>query len=143
MSAAQETVKFARLMHKIFLGTIALYAYVGETIARSEAEPETLKLLRIVFFAVAVSNVALAMVFRRRMVEQVEEVLARDAANSEALQRWRGGNVLTFVSCEAVALYGIVLRFLGAPLREAGAFYVVAAALLLIWAPRGEFARET
>jgi hypothetical protein len=77
------------------------------------------------------------------MVEAPEEQLMRDAADSDALARWRGGSLVTFVFCETVALFGFALRFLGAPLRDAGAFYVIAAALLVFWAPRGEFARQT
>lgn len=143
MSAAHETVKTIRLLHKIFLVTIGLYAWIGEAIPRQQLPPETLKLLRLLLFAAAASNVVLAMIFGRRKVEGAEENLARSAEDEDALLQWRSGSFLTYVFCETVALFGLVLRFLGGTLPEAGTLYVVAAALLIVWAPRGDFVRET
>jgi hypothetical protein len=142
MSAAQETVKWARLLHKTFLLTIPLYAFAGERIAHPETAPGKTLLFRIVFLVVAAHNILLALMFRKRTIKKANEVLMRNASDSEALKLWRSGNVLTFTFCEVVALLGFVLRFLGGTLQEAGFFYIVAAAALILWAPRAEFERE-
>ena len=142
MSAAQETVKQARMIHGIFLLTIALYAFTGEMIGRSEVGTETLQWIRIGFFAVAAYNIFLAKVFRKRMISSSLEALNRDPTKSEALKNWQDGNFVTFCFCEVVALLGLGLRFFGGTLMEASLYYVTAAALLILWAPRAEFVRE-
>ena len=60
------------------------------------------------------------------------EVLRADPDNSQALQRWRGGQLASMVLFVSVALCGFALRFLGVALVRVIPFYL-ASALLLIW----------
>ncbi|MCL4523356.1 MAG: hypothetical protein M1453_15430 [Acidobacteria bacterium] len=141
MNTALETVKQTRVLHWVFLVTIAFYFYAGEIVGRREVEPATLKIVRLAFLAIAAYNIFLSTSFRKKLLSPAQEVLRQTPDDGEALKRWQTGNMLTFCFCEVVALLGFALRFLGGTILEAALFYVTAAGLLIAWAPRAGFAR--
>lgn len=140
MSTAQEAVKAARTLHGAFLISIPIYAAVGEFFGQTGAGPG--KIIRGVLIAVSLMNVGIAQLFSRRIVTAAEETLARNSSDGTALGRWRQGHLITFALCESVALFGFAFRMLGGDLLQAAPLYVLAFALLLVWAPRPEFARQ-
>jgi hypothetical protein len=70
------------------------------------------------------------------MVLRAEEALVRNEQDALSLARWRSGYVLIYALCEAVALYGLVLRFMGFTLTQVAPFYVVGFVLLFFFSPR-------
>ncbi len=74
--------------------------------------------------------------FFHRMVGAAEEALRLRPEDSAALARWRTENIVCFVLCEAVALWGFLLRMLGGTFLRAAPFYAVAILLMLVWTPR-------
>jgi F0F1-type ATP synthase membrane subunit c/vacuolar-type H+-ATPase subunit K len=140
MSTAQEAVKVVRILHGAFLISIPIYAAVGEFFGQTGAGPG--KIIRGALIALSLMNVGIAQLFAREMVTAAEEALARNASDDSALGRWRQGHLITFVLCESVALFGFVFRMLGGDSLQAAPLYVLSFALLLIWVPRPEFARQ-
>ncbi len=140
MSAVQEAVKVVRILHGAFLISIPIYAAVGEFFGPMGAGPG--KIIRGALIAVSLMNVGIAQLFSRRIVTAAEEALARNSSDGTALGRWRQGHLITFVLCESVALFGFAFRMLGGDLLQAAPLYVLAFALLLVWSPRPEFARQ-
>ena len=140
MSIAQEAVKVVRILHGAFLVSIPIYAAVGESFGQTGAGPG--KIVRGVLIAVSLMNVGIAQLFGRKMVTAAEEALTRNASDDAALGRWRQGHLITFVLCESVGLIGLAFRMLGGDPLQAAPLYVLAFALLLVWVPRPEFARQ-
>ncbi len=140
MSTAQEAVKIVRILHGALLISIPIYAAVGEFFGQTGAGPG--KIIRGALIAVSLMNVGIAQLFGREMVTAAKEALVQNASDDAALGRWRQGHLITFVLCESVALFGFVFRMLGGDLLQAAPLYVLAFALLLVWAPRPEFARQ-
>ena len=50
--------------------------------------------------------------------------------------RWQTGYILGFAQSEAIALFGLSLRYMGFTLREVSPFYVVGFVLMLLSWPR-------
>jgi hypothetical protein len=63
-------------------------------------------------------------------------MLRRQPQDPLALGRWRAGNLASLALCEAVALYGFVLRMLGGTFLGVTPYYAVAILLMLAWTPR-------
>jgi hypothetical protein len=92
----------------------------------------------IVFRAIAlVSIVTIGIIFvvRRAIVSGAVQRLANNPADTMALQRWRGGSLATFAACEAVALYGFVLRMQGFTFSQVLPFYFGGFLLMLYFGP--------
>lgn len=140
MSTAQEAMKVVRTQHGAFLISIPIYAAVGELFGPTGAGPG--KIIRGVLIAVALMNVGIAQLFGRKMVTAAEEALAQNASDDAVLGRWRQGHLITFALCESVAMFGFALRMLGGDPLQAAPLYVLAFALMLVWAPRLEFVRQ-
>lgn len=65
-----------------------------------------------------------------------EEVLATNAMDAVAVRRWQTGQLITYAFAEAIALYGLVLHFLGFTHIEVVPFLVVGFLLILFFQPR-------
>lgn len=140
MSTAQETVKIVRILNGVFLISIPMYAAVGELFGQTGGGAG--KIVRGAVIAVSLMNVGIAQLFGRKMVTAAEGALARNASDDAALGRWRQGHLITYVLCESVAMFGLAFRMLGGEPMQAAPLYVLAFALMLVWAPRAEFARQ-
>jgi divalent metal cation (Fe/Co/Zn/Cd) transporter len=142
MMNAETSVRSVRMLHGVFLTTIALFVVVGEFAAlEGESDPEFLRLMRYALLGMMVAIFGFAFFIRRTRVEASEEILMRDREDAQALAQWHAGNVVSFVCCETMAMFGLVLRLLSGSWFEAAPFFAVAVVLLLIWTPRAPFLR--
>jgi hypothetical protein len=116
------------------LASIILYVFIGERITHTA--PRMGMLFFQVIAAVALLTVAMIFVLRRVMIAKAVEILAAQPNEAQAVGRWRGGYMATFALCEAIALYGFLLRVQGFILKEVFPFYLAGAILLLFFAPR-------
>jgi hypothetical protein len=114
---------------------IAAYVFLGETIAPSTLGP-TKPMMFQVFALVAVVTIAVMFVLRRKTISEAMATLRTSPEDASALARWRAGYVITYAMCEAVALYGFVLRMLGFFLPQVAPFYLAAILLMLFYGPR-------
>ena len=123
------------LIRAAFIFAIALYMFIGEKLATGQARPLNTMLFQILA-VVAVVNVIFILIIRRSMVMPSLAALASNAGDGVALNRWRAGYVLTYALCEALALYGFVLRILGVGFRSVVPFYLASVILMTYFGPR-------
>lgn len=131
MEPARKTLKIVR---GAMLVSIALYVFVGERIAKNPgALPANF------YFAltlVAITTMGMIFAVRRLFVLRAEVTLAAQPDDSAALKRWFAGHIFTYALCEAVALFGFVLRVLGFTLSQVAPFYLAGFVLMLLFGPR-------
>ncbi|MBI3475436.1 MAG: hypothetical protein HY010_06870 [Acidobacteria bacterium] len=130
MGAALRTI---RLIQVAMLVSIGIYAVVGE-VAGTRLVVNANTLYAISF--ASISLVGAILVVRKTMVLQSEAELAEKPGDAVILARWRAGYTVTYVLCEALALFGLLLRIMGFPLLQVWPYYVGSIALLLLFWPR-------
>jgi hypothetical protein len=123
-----------RVVQWTMLGSILLYAVAGKIISFT-AHPVDSS-LSYVFTTAGVALVGMIFVVRRTLVLRPAEALAARPDDSISLSHWKTGYIATYTLCEALALFGLVLRFLGFTFQQSLPFYVAGFVLLLFFAPR-------
>jgi hypothetical protein len=132
MEIAKRTLNMIRAA---LIFAIAVYMFIGERVAVGRASPINAMLFQILA-VVAVVNVVVIVIVRRSMVMPAMAALLNNSADQIALNRWRGGYVATYALCEAIALYGFVLRVLGFSYRMVVPFYLASFILMIFFSPR-------
>ena len=130
----ESVLRLLRMVQIVMLVSIALYVFVGEEAAGRTATPNPTMLYAISF--VSISLVGVIFVVRRTLVGPSEVQLREKPDDGPLLARWRSGYICTYVLCEALALFGLVLRMLGFTLAQVWPYYVGGFALMLVCAPR-------
>jgi hypothetical protein len=130
----EASLKMLRTVRVAMLVALLLYVFVGERIPHP-SKPTNLNFYYAITF-MAVGMIVAIFLVRRVMVIRAEQTLVQNAEHSASLYRWRAGYIVTFALCEAIALYGLVLRFLSFSLSQVMPFYVVGFVLLLFFRPR-------
>ncbi len=127
-------LKTLRAVQWAMLASILLYGIVGELagpVARA-VDPA----LSYLFSTLAVAIVGVIFVVRRTMVLRAAESLATHPEDSLSLNHWRTGYLTTYALCEALALSGLVQRFLGCNLQQSALYYLGGFVLLFFFRPR-------
>lgn len=129
----QTTRRVIQVIYFAFLGTLGIYWMVLEII-----QPETgtadLTLIRPLFLALAGALAAVVVYLRHFRIPAL--LAGPSAAGTETIAKLRVYYILCIVLSEAVALYGFVLRFLGATRQDAGLFFLLAVVLFAVCYPR-------
>ena len=126
-------VRQIRILHLAMLVSIPLYFVVAGLIAPQTASDVHTMRQGLTVMALLFSGVAV--VLRKRMLDSAADILRLRPDDTAALIRWRAAHIVSFALCEAVALFGLVLRFLGATTFEAAPFFAVAFVLMLAFRP--------
>jgi hypothetical protein len=134
MDPRPAALRQLRTMHAIFVVVIFMWAYVSEITAR--AGSETTQTLVIAIAIVAGLELILAYYSRAKRAIPAIEKLQRDPNDAVAMLQWRSGTILSMVLAMSVALYGLVLRTVGAGRRVSWPFFLVALIFLMVWRPR-------
>jgi hypothetical protein len=123
-----------RILHATFLTTIFLYLFMLSQIrpVAHEVQPQ---LVYGLAFA-SLTDLGIALYFRARKVQVSEERLRTNPGDVSALAEWRAGTILSFVFAESIALFGVLLKGLGAEWKIAGLFFAFGLLLMLFWTPR-------
>ncbi len=129
-----SSLKLLRTVRLFLLVTIVLYAAIAERFGPAPKAQAPLVFYTIT--AVAISLIATMFAIRRGRLAKIEKVLSTQQEDTAALNPWRATYLLIFMACEAIALYGLVLRFLGFTFMQVTPFYVAGFVLLLYFAPR-------
>jgi hypothetical protein len=130
-----NVVKSLRILQVAMLVSIVLYIGILVRLAPQISEtPRPVFLIAIMFLSVL--NVGGILVIRRLVVARAEAALRNNPADAPALVRWRAGYIATYAIAESVALFGLVLRFIGFSLAQAAPFFVAALVLILFFGPR-------
>jgi len=129
-----QALKTLRAVQWSLLGSIVLYVAVGEMFGpRMSAMNAALSYL---FSTLAVGIVGTILVVRRTLVLRAAARLALQPDEAVSLSHWQTGYLITYVLCEVLALFGLVLRFRGSGLQESLLFYAGGFVLLFFFRPR-------
>ena len=129
-----RSLRTLRLLQWSMLASILLYVVVGETVGPRVRYVEPA--LSYVFSTLAVGIVGTIFVVRRTLVLRAAATLAQHPEDILSLAHWRTGYIATYALCEALALFGLVLRFQGAEMRQSLLFYIGGFVLLFFFRPR-------
>jgi glycerol uptake facilitator-like aquaporin len=130
MGAALRTV---RLIEIAMLVSIGMYVVVGEMAGR-HLNPDATVLYAISFASISV--VGAILVVRKTLVLESEARLREKPGDGVLLARWKMGYIVTCALCEALALFGLVLRIMGFALTHVWPYYAGSSVLLLLFWPR-------
>ena len=139
MTTAEKTLRAMRLVHFALLFAAAVYLALPLALSRPMTTTHPLVVI-LAMGAVAFSGLAGAALLRARLVQPSAEALRANPQDLAALRRWRAGVMLSLMLCETTVLFGLALRFTGAPWNVCAVFYAAGIFLLLAWTPRLELA---
>lgn len=88
------------------------------------------------FTVMSITMVAVIFIVRRSFLAPAEAILAVQPDDARALARWRSYYLLQWGLSEAIALYGLVLHFLGFTLVQVAPFFIGSFLLLAFFPPR-------
>lgn len=127
-------IEFVRNLWLLMLTSIPLLVGAVELLKPPERHHSRTLLIAITVVAIlcTVSWVSIRLRFIRRAGLQ----LLQNPVHDPALKRLRVGYIISFMLSEAVALYGINLRFRGFTLTEVAPFYIAGLLLMIFSAPR-------
>ena len=129
MESARRGLQVVRLAMLI---SIVLYFIIAAQIpAHIAPNPLIFRVLALL----AVANLGLVLFLRRIFISNPAEVLRSSPEDSSALAKWKSGQLLTWAFAEAIALYGLVLHFLGFAILQVAPFFLAGALLIVIFAP--------
>jgi len=116
------------------LASILVYAAIGERFGPRVRGVDPA--LSYIFSTLAVGIVGTIFVVRRTLVQRAAASLATKPDDSLSLNHWQTGYIATYALCEALALFGLVLRFQGSQFQQSLLFYVGGFVLLFFFGPR-------
>ena len=129
-----KALKTLRAVRWSMLASIVLYVIVGEVAGPVNRAVDPA--LTYLFTTLSVAIVGVIFVVRRTLVLRAAESLATRPEDSLSLNHWRTGYIATYALCEALALFGLVLRFLGYSLQQSVPYYLGGFVLLLFFRPK-------
>jgi heme/copper-type cytochrome/quinol oxidase subunit 3 len=134
MGPRAAALRQLRTVHAIFVLVVFMQVYVSEVAARTGTgiTPSFISIIGVL----ACFELMIANYFRSKRTIPAMEKLRLEPNDADALKQWRAGIILTLVLVMSVALYGVVLRSLGASRRFAWPFFVVALIFMLMWRPQ-------
>jgi hypothetical protein len=128
------TLKVLRIVQSALLAGILL-SIAGAEIAAPKPRPVN-PTFSYIFSTMAVAIVGMIFVVRRTLVSRSAEILSTRPEEALMLNHWKTGCIATYALCEGLALFGLVLRFLGYNLEQSLPFYLGGFALLAFFRPR-------
>lgn len=128
------TLKLLRIVQFVMLGSILLCAALGEIIG---SRPRGVNpALSYMLSTAAVAIVGMIFVVRRTLVFRSAESLALHPDDPLTLNHWKTGYIATYALCEALGLFGLILRFMGSNFQQSALFYLGGLILLAFFGPR-------
>ncbi|HUA16513.1 MAG TPA: hypothetical protein VMG31_14545 [Verrucomicrobiae bacterium] len=136
-----QALKTLRAVQWSLLVSILLYAALGEFVGPRVGRVDPT--LSYIFSSLAVGIVGTIFVVRRTLVQQAAASLATHPEDSLSLNHWKTGYVVTYALCEALALFGLILRFRGSQWQQSLLFYAGGFVLLFFFRARQPVAVAT
>jgi hypothetical protein len=127
-------LKILRIVQWGMLASILLYAAIGLVI-----HPGVRMLdpgVSYIFTTLSVALIGVIFVVRRTLVFRSEESLATHPDDAISVNQWKTGYITTYALCEALALFGLIERFLGANVQQSLPYYIGGFVLLFFFRPR-------
>jgi hypothetical protein len=133
--AIASVVRLVRQIQIAMLVSIALYAVAGERLTTALSRSPANTLFHALSF-ISVSLVGATVVVRRTLILPSEASLKKTPDDQLAVARWRTGYLFLYAMCEALGLFGLILRTAGFTLANVWGFYLGGFLLLLLYSPR-------
>jgi hypothetical protein len=133
IEAVESTRKFIQTVRFILAAAVVMYVFVVLRLP-SSAKPNPMILRALAALAVLIT--ILIFVMRRIQVSPAEEILRDQPQDAKALARLRQGYLITYTLSLSIALYGVVLHFLGFSGSQVAPFFVAGFALILFHGPK-------
>jgi FtsH-binding integral membrane protein len=127
-------LKFIRTVWSVMIISLLLFPAIAE-----KTGPASHNTSRGLFFAITLPALLLVASWRVPRVKYIREGarrLAQHPGDARALRRWQTGHIISFMLSEAVALYGLILRYEGFSSADVVAFSAAGFMLMLFSAPR-------
>lgn len=122
-----QTIRFA------LLGSIVIYFVVSlYSSARPEESPQMILVLALTSVVIA----AAVFVLRHKVLAPSAALAATQPEDTKALSLWRTAHIVMWALCEVIAMYGLLLRYLGFTVAQAAPFFVCGFLLILALGPR-------
>jgi hypothetical protein len=116
------------------LVSTVLYAILGEAVGPVPRGIDPT--LSYLFATLSVAIVGTILVVRRTLVLRAADTLASRPEDTLSLNHWRTGYIATYILCEALALFGLVLRLRGSPAQASVPYYLGGFILILFFRPK-------
>jgi hypothetical protein len=113
-------------------GTLSFYTPGFSAAARPAPDPRLFRALVVV----AVAEVGFLVYFWRKLVVTSRLALAANPRDTAALARWRTGQIISWALSLGIALYGLILRYVGFRFSDIAAFFIAGLILLFALVPR-------
>jgi len=129
-----SALRTLRMLQWAMLASILLYVFVGQVV-----NPATRGLnpsISYLFATLSVAVIGIIFVVRRTLVFRAAAALASHPEDILSLNQWRTGYIATYALCEALALFGLTMRFLGGNLQASGPYYLGGFVLLFFFRPQ-------
>jgi F0F1-type ATP synthase membrane subunit c/vacuolar-type H+-ATPase subunit K len=130
-----STLRQVRLSNGCLLLAIFLYAVMAERLVPPRTQPLDATTF-IGMSAAALMVLGVALYFHIRVVRGAAQVLRGNPTDQSMIARWRLGLIIFATLCEAIALFGFALHYLGASRVETLPFYGVGAGLIILCRPK-------
>src|SRR6185312_16677327 len=128
-----SSIRQLRIIQSALLISIVLYVFVAlHAPVRSQGISLMILCLALLSGAMAIA----VLVIRTKMVGKFEAVLATQPEDKLVLSKWRSAYVLMWALCEAIALYGLTLRYLGFTMPQVAPFFAAGFLLMLVFPVR-------
>jgi hypothetical protein len=122
-----QTIRFA------LLGSIVLYFFVSlYSPVPSNGSPQMFGILALTSAVIA----AAVFVLRGKVLGPSATLAATQPEDATAMSLWRTAHIITWALCEVIAMYGLLLRYLGSTITQAAPFFVAGFLLILLLGPR-------
>lgn len=128
------TIRILRLVQGALLFSILLYLIVGEVVGSKAYTVNPA--LSYVLTTAGVAIVGAIFVVRRTLVLRCAQSLSSHPEDTLILNHWKTGYLATYALCEALALFGLVLRFTGSNFQQSLPYYIGGFVLLSFFGPR-------
>jgi hypothetical protein len=129
-----KALQTLRAVQWAMLASIVLYGIAGEFVGPAPRGVDPT--LSYLFATLSVAIVGSILVVRRTLVIRAAESLATHPDDGLTLNHWRTGYIATYALCEALALFGLVLRLRASPAQASFPYYLGGFVLLVFFRPK-------
>ena len=128
-----EALHLLRVVQAAMIAAIFAYCFLGEAVGPAE---RPLGATLYILSAVAMLDAGVVVFIRSAIIPRAEDELRQRPGDPMLWRQWRTSYLLAYGVAESVALFGLVLRFMGASLGRIIPLYVISAALIFFSSPR-------
>jgi hypothetical protein len=130
----EASLKTIRIVWGAMVIAAFIYVWLPEKVG---VQPKNLdSTFYTVFIVLLVVMLSTIVILRKLTIAKAEPLIRANANDTAALQKWRAGQIVTVAMFEAIVLYGLVLRFVGATRMQAAPFYAVGIIGMIVFWPR-------